>query len=171
MTRRLIFGSILIIFLSTFISQNKIISNKFIVKEIIIKNNEILNDQSIIKDLDFLYNKNMFFLNSYDIKKKLKKKSSIKSLQIKKIYPNKIIIKLIEKEPMAILIYNDSKFFLGKKFDIIDYREIGKYKNLPVVYGDKKNFQELFKNLKNISFPVNLISNLILKYPYITTNS
>ena len=84
MTRRFFLGSILLILLSTFVSQNKIIFDRFIVKEIIIKNNEILNDQSIIEDLYFLYNKNIFFLNSYDIKKKLNKKNSIKSLEIKK---------------------------------------------------------------------------------------
>ncbi len=162
MTRRLFFGSILLILLSTFVFQNKIISDRFIVKEIIIKNNQILNDQSIIEDLYFLYNKNIFFLNSYDIKKKLNKKSSIKSLEIKKIYPNKIIIKIFEKEPMAILINNDSKFFLGKKFDIIEYKKIEKYKNLPVIYGDKKNYKELFQNLKNINFPTNLIAKYFL---------
>ena len=61
MTRRFFLGSILLILLSTFVSQNKIIFDRFIVKEIIIKNNEILNDQSIIEDLYFLYNKNIFF--------------------------------------------------------------------------------------------------------------
>ena len=162
MTKRFFLGSILLILLSTFVSQNKIISDRFIVKEIIIKNNEILNDQSIIEDLYFLYNKNIFFLNSYDIKKKLNKKNSIKSLEIKKIYPNKIIIKIFEKEPMAILINNDIKFFLGKKFDIIDYKKIDKYKNLPIIYGDKKNYKELFQNLKNINFPTNLIAKYFL---------
>lgn len=162
MTRRFFLGSILLILLSTFVSQNKIIFDRFIVKEIIIKNNEILNDQSIIEDLYFLYNKNIFFLNSYDIKKKLNKKNSIKSLEIKKIYPNKIIIKIFEKEPIAILINNDSKFFLGKKFDIIDYKKIDKFKNLPVIYGDKKNYKELFQNLKSINFPTNLIAKYFL---------
>ena len=162
MTRRFFLGSILLILLSTFVSQNKIIFDRFIVKEIIIKNNEILNDQSIIEDLYFLYNKNIFFLNSYDIKKKLNKKNSIKSLEIKKIYPNKIIIKIFEKEPIAILINNDSKFFLGKKFDIIDYKKIDKFKNLPVIYGDKKNYKELFQNLKSINFPTNLVAKYFL---------
>lgn len=162
MTRRFFLGSILLILLSTFVSQNKIIFDRFIVKEIIIKNNEILNDQSIIEDLYFLYNKNIFFLNSYDIKKKLNKKNSIKSLEIKKIYPNKIIIKIFEKEPIAILINNDSKFFLGKKFDIIDYKKIDKFKNLPIIYGDKKNYKELFQNLKSINFPTNLIAKYFL---------
>ena len=121
-----------------------------------------MNDQIIIDFFYFLYNKNIFFLNSYDIKKKLNKKNSIKSIEIKKIYPNKIIIKIFEKEPIAILINNDSKFFLGKKFDIIDYKKIDKFKNLPVIYGDKKNYKELFQNLKSINFPTNLIAKYFL---------
>ena len=147
-------GLVLLILLTTFISQKKITINQFKIKEILIENNKIIKDQELIKNLSFLYNENMIFLNSYEIKKKLGKNSFIKSVRIKKIYPEKIIVTIYEKDPIAILIDKEKKFFLGKKIDLIEYREILKFNSLPVIKGNKTSFQSLFHNLKKISFPI-----------------
>ena len=72
----------------------------------------------MIKDLFLLYNKNMVFLNVFEINKKLEKKSFIKKLKIKKIYPNRLEIKIIEKKPIAIIIKKKRKFFLDEKYSI-----------------------------------------------------
>ena len=49
MKNKPIFGIALFILFSTFISQNKFTINKFEIKEIKIENNEILEDQELIK--------------------------------------------------------------------------------------------------------------------------
>ena len=98
----------------------------------------------MIKDFSFLYNKNMVFLNVFEINKKLEKKSFIKKLKIKKIYPNRLEIKIIEKEPIAIIIKNKRKFFLDKNIQLIDYRKNLKYINLPIIYGDDKISKNCF---------------------------
>ena len=69
MRNKPIFGIALFIIFSTFISQNKFTTNKFGIKEIKIENNEILDDQELIKIFSFLYNKNIIFLSSYELKK------------------------------------------------------------------------------------------------------
>ena len=38
--------------------------------------------------------------------------------------------------------------------DLIEYKNISKYKKLPIIYGDKKNFKNLFGNLKKLNFPI-----------------
>ena len=158
MNNRLILGIALLILFSTFISQKKITIKKFKVEEIIIKNNVNIDEQELIKTFSFLYNKDIIFLNSNEIKKKINQKSFIKKLEIKKIFPNKIVIEVFEKKPIAILIdKNQKKFYLGKEIDLIDYRKILKYKNLPVVKGDLESFKILFKNLIKINFPTELI--------------
>ena len=158
MKNRLILGIVLLILFSTFISQKKITIKKFKVEEIIIKNNVNIDEQELIKTFSFLYNKDINFLNSNEIKKKINQKSFIKKLEIKKIFPNKIVIEVFEKKPIAILIdKNQKKFYLGKEIDLIDYRKILKYKNLPVVKGDLESFKILFKNLIKINFPTELI--------------
>ncbi len=161
MKNKFIFGFALFLLLTTFISQKEFSINKFKIKEIKVENNEIIKEEELIKDLSFLYNKNIFFLNSFEIKKKLDKKNFIKRLEIKKTYPDKLIIKIFEKEPIAIIINKQGKFFLGKKIELIKFRKIMKYDELPIIYGDIKNFKILFNNLKKINFPFKIIKKFV----------
>ena len=167
MRNKPIFGIALFILFSTFISQNKFTINKFEIKEIEIENNEILEDQELFKIFSFLYNKNIIFLNSYELKKNIDKNSFIEKIEIKKIFPDKIVVKVFEKEPIAILIDKyQKKYYLGKKTDLIEYKNILKFENLPIVEGERKSFKKLFNNLIKINFP----TNQILSYQYFEVN-
>ena len=158
MRNKLIFGIALFILFSTFISQNKFTINKFKIKEIKIENNEILKDQELINIFSFLYSKNIVFLNFYELKKNIDQNSFIKKIEIKKIFPDKIVIKVFEKKPIAILIDQyQKKYYLGKKIDLIEFRKILKYENLPIVKGELKNFRKLFENLIRVNFPTDQV--------------
>lgn len=166
MKNRFFVGAVLLILFTTFISQKKISINQFKVNEIIFENNEIISDQELREDLSFLYQKNMFFLNSFEIRKKIEKNSFVKKLEIKKIYPSKLIIRVFEKEPIAILVNRQKKFFIGKNLDLIEFRKISGYKNLSMIYGDYESFKILFSNLKKVKFPISLIK----KYNFFKSN-
>ena len=47
--------------------------------------------------------------------------------------------------------------FLGKKFELIKFKENLQIKNLPVVYGDNKSFETLFNELQTMKFPIEQI--------------
>jgi len=160
MKNRFIIGATLIILLTTFISEKNFTIKNLTINEIRFENNKIVSNEELIKDLSFLYNKNIIFLNTLEIKKKLNKNSFIESLQVKKVYPNKLVIKIFEKQPIAIIFHENKKFFLGKKFELIKYKKIFKYENLAVINGDEKSFKKLFINLKKTKFP----SDLVKKY-------
>ena len=163
MKNKPVFGIALLILFSTFISQNKFTINKFKIKEIKIENNEILEDQELIKTFSFLYGKNIIFLNSNKLKNKIGKNSFIEKIEIKKIFPGKLVIKVFEKKPIAILIdKSQKKYYLGKKIDLIEFKKILKYENLPIVKGEPKKFKKLFDNLIKINFP----TDQILSYRY-----
>ena len=163
MRNKPIFGIALFILFSTFISQNKFTINKFKIKEIKIENNEILEDQELIKTFSFLYGKNIIFLNSNKLKNKIGKNSFIEKIEIKKIFPDKLVIKVFEKKPIAILIdKSQKKYYLGEKIDLIEFKKILKYENLPIVKGEPKKFKKLFDNLIKINFP----TDQILSYRY-----
>ena len=160
MKNKPILGIALLILFSTFISQNEFKINQFEIKEIEIENNDILKDHELIKIFSFLYNKNIIFLNSYELKKKIDQKSFIKKIEIKKIFPDKLVIKVFEKEPIAIIVNKSKKkFYLGKKINLIEYRKISKYENLPIVEGESKNFKKLFDDLIKINFPIDQIQS------------
>ena len=160
MKNRFIIGATLIILFTTFISEKNFTIKNPMINEIRFENNKIVSNEELIKDLSFLYNKNIIFLNTLEIKKKLNKNSFIESLQVKKVYPNKLVIKIFEKQPIAIIFHENKKFFLGKKFELIKYKKIFKYENLAVINGDEKSFKKLFINLKKTKFP----SDLVKKY-------
>ena len=97
MKKRLIIAFALLLLLSTYKSQKLFSIEIFNIKEIKIENNLILSKKTIKRNLAFLYDSNLFFLNSFDIEKKLRKIAFIDSYQLKKIYPNKLIIKFLKK--------------------------------------------------------------------------
>ena len=167
MRNKPIFGIALLILFSTFISQNEFTIKKFEIKEIEIENNEILEDQELIKIFSFLYNKNIISLNSYELKKNIDQKSFINKVEIKKIFPNKLVIKIFEKKPIAIIVNEfQKKFYLGEKNDLIEYRKILKYERLPIVEGEPKNFKILLDDLTTINFPIDQIQ----KYRHFKVN-
>jgi cell division septal protein FtsQ len=162
MKKRFIVALALLVLLSTYKSQNLFIITKFNIEELKIENNFILKDEEIKTDLIFLYNQNLLFLNNSKIEEVLKKKNFIRSFEIKKIYPNKLKIKIFEKKPIAILQNKKKKFYINENIDLINYFDFEDYKNLPIIFGDKKSFETFYKNLKAINFPINLVKNYYL---------
>ena len=84
----------------------------------------------------------------------------IKELKIKKIYPDTVRLEIIEYKPIGILNKKNTKILLTSGGEIIRNYNSSKFKNLPLVYGDKaeKYFSNFYNSLENINFQINLIS-------------
>lgn len=162
MKKKLLFAIVLLILFTSYKPQSFFLGTEFNIKEINIENNSILKNNEIKKNLNFLYNKNLIFLDSLEIKEVLKNMDFIESFEIKKKYPNKINVKIFEKKPIAILQYKKEKFYISKNMDLINYINLEEYKNLPLIFGDKKSFRELYIKLKKIKFPVDSITRYYL---------
>ena len=157
MKNRLVIAIALLTLLTTISLQQKIFFSKFNIKKIIIENNFLLKEKNIKKSLVPIYNKNLILLKNMEVKKILMQNSFIDSFNIKKRYPNTLKIKIFEKKPIAILLNDKKKFYLSEKIDLIDYRNLPNYKNLPYVFGNKDEFKILYNNLTKINFPINRI--------------
>tara|TARA_B110000211_G_scaffold199865_1_gene230505 strand:+ start:268 stop:924 length:657 start_codon:yes stop_codon:yes gene_type:complete len=162
MKKRLIIALALLLLFSTYKPQKLFLNNKFNIKEIKIENNFIIKDVDIKRNLAFLYDVNLIFLNFTDIEKKLKKNDFIENFEIKKIYPNKLKIKIYEAKPLAILQNKKKKFYISKNITLINYLDLENYRNLPIVFGDKENFTILYTNLVKIKFPLEIIKKYYL---------
>ena len=112
------------------------------------------------EEFSFLYNQNIFLLNDKTIAQNLSKKSFIESFKIKKIYPDKIKIVVFEKQPIAILQNKKEKYYFTNKNEIIEFLNLREFKNLPIVFSDKKNFKIFYNDLKKIEFPLDIIKSL-----------
>ena len=162
MKKRLIIAVALLVLLTTINTKQEIIISKFNIKEIRIDNNFILKEKELKKTLSQIYDKNLIFLSNNEIEKSLKKNNFIESFKIKKIYPNTLKIKIYEKKPIAILFKKKKKFYLSEKMEIIQFRKIKNYRELPYVFGNEKNFEKFYTDLKKIDFPFNIIRKYTL---------
>ena len=161
MKKRFLIGLLLLLLLSTYSSKNSIDNQyKLNIKEIIVENNNILKKKEVKEEFSFLYNQNIFLLNDKTIAQNLSKKSFIESFKIKKIYPDKIKIIVFEKQPIAILQNKKEKYYYTNKNEIIEFSNLREFKNLPIVFSDKKNFKIFYNDLKKIEFPFNIIKSL-----------
>tara|TARA_B100000902_G_C27091485_1_gene804046 strand:+ start:189 stop:845 length:657 start_codon:yes stop_codon:yes gene_type:complete len=161
MKKRLAIATLLFILFTTITLQKEIFITNFNLKEIEIENNFLLNDNDIKKSLMPIYNTNLVTLNYTEIEKAIMQNSFIDSFDVKKKYPGTLKIKIFEKKPIAVLFYKKKKFYLSEKIDLIEFKDLDNFKNLPYVFGDKDKFQTLHQDLKSINFPFNLIKNYI----------
>ena len=68
----------------------------FKIKHIEIVNNEIIKTVDVIRELDQIIIKNIFFIKKNDINEPLKKIEFLDRIDVKKKYPNTLIIKIYE---------------------------------------------------------------------------
>ena len=163
MNKRFIIGLFLLLVLSTYNIQNDYnFFSKFNIKKIVIENNIIIKDDQIKTKLSFLYKKNLFFLTTKEIEKKLDEIDFIKSYKIKKVYPSTIKFHIIEKKPIAILQYKKKKNYYTDDGETINFLDIKEFKNLPIIFGKKENFKLFYDNLQSINFPIDEIKTFYL---------
>ena len=166
MKKQTIIAIALFLLLTTITSQEKLEISKFNIQKIIIENNFLVKEKEIKKLLTPIYDKNIFFVGNSTIANVLMQNDFIESYNIKKKYPHTLKIKIFEKKPIAILIDKKNKFYLSDKVDLITFKKIKEYQNLPYVFGKKKNFEILYNDLKKNNFPFNIIK----KYTFFENN-
>ena len=162
MKKRTLVAIVLLVLLTTITSQIEITISKFNVNKINITNNFLVSEKEIKKLLVPIYNKNLIFLNNLEIERALMQNSFIKSFYIKKKYPDTLDINIKEKTPIAILYLKKKKFYLSEDIELINFKKIEDYQNLPYIFGNKEEFKILFNNLKKIDFPISLIKKFTL---------
>ena len=151
---------VLVIFLTSTNNYNYKISESFRINYVYINGFSDKKNNLIKKEIKEVLKKNIFFLdNGYFVK--LIERNDIKYLNVKKKYPDELIINIVPAKPICVILVDNGKIFLGdngKKLDI----EIEDY-NLPTVTGSK-NISTIFDllNLLNLSsFNYSLIDKII----------
>ena len=163
MKKRYLIALALLILLSTYKLQNNPSHYfKFNIEKIYIENNLIIKKEKIIDKLNFLYQTNLFLLNTSSIEDKLSEIEFIESFEVKKIYPDSIQITIYEKEPIAILQNKKQKKYFTSNGNIVKFQNLERYSHLPVVFGDHNSFKNFYKDLISINFPIDQIKKYYL---------
>ena len=135
-------------------------NNIFKIKYVEIENINIINKKELKKIINNeLKNLSLFSINEKKMLSILKKYEIIKSIEIKKVFPNKIRIKLFEKEIVATLINKKKKFYITLNGEKIRFFKNEKLDNLPKIFGEQKNFTQIYNSLKKLNFPINEIKS------------
>ena len=157
---------ILLIFLSTFNPMElDLISKKsdtlFKIKNIEIKNNLLIDKSELKKKLHNIYKKNIFFIREKDIEGPIGGIDFLEKVEVKKKYPNTIIIKVFETKPVAIIFKNKAKYLIDSSSNLISYKDITNFRELPSVFGEdaEKNFIFFLNQLRKNNFPTEQINN------------
>ena len=185
---RIILLLIVLIFISTYNPKEfDLIPKKnvafFKIKNIEIKNNFFIKQTEIEEKLSNIYKKNIFSIKKADIEKPLKEIDFLERIEVKRKYPNTVIIKIFETRPVAILFKNKVKYLLDSSSNLISFNDNINYNELPHVFGEgaENNFIYFFNRLKNNNFPnkkiknfyyfqigrwdLQLVNNKIIKFP------
>ena len=134
LNKKIFFYVFLIVFLSTL--NNKFFSEiKFkIIDEITIKGLEGKEKRELLNSLELHNLKNIFFLNKFELIKKLDANELIENYTVFKRYPSSLEIR-INKTKFLANVFKDGKFFvLGSNGKLIE--TINKNNNLPNIFGN-----------------------------------
>ena len=129
--------------------MNEILIKKgFLIENIHITGNNILTKEDILSSFQGLKNKNIFDIDLLQIHKILLLNKWIKDLEIKRILPNTIKIKITEQKAIAIWQTKSGNKLITQKGNIILVKKVNDFKNqLPIMNGAEAN-QNTLKILK-----------------------
>jgi len=161
---RILLLILVLIFLSTY-SPNKFDlilekNNTFLkIQKIKIVNNFLIKSSEIKEKLSTIYNRNIFSIKKEDIEEPLKEINFLEKVEVKKKYPNTIVVKIFETKPVAILYKNKAKYLLDSSSNLIFLENNMNFNQLPSVFGigAENYFVYFFNQLENNNFPINNI--------------
>ena len=171
---------LLVVFLTSTNNYNLINANLFSIKHIYVSGFSNEKNKSITNQIEDIIEKNIFFLEK-NYFKKLFDRNDTKYLNIKKNYPNILILDFIPAKPLCIIKIKDAKIILGDNGKKLDIKT--ESNNIPIVFGSD-NFSEIFyvlnllklskldhRKIKNIiffksgRFDIDLKKGVRIKFP------
>ena len=160
----------------------------FRIKKIIISNNHLIKKENIISKLNSLYSKNIILIKRKDIEESLENVNFLKKIEVKKKYPETIIVKIFETRPIGILFKDKKEYLLDSSANLIKIENKNNFGKLPDIIGNdsENNIIDFLNQLKKNKFPINnikkfsyfnigrwdleLADNRIIKFPHNADN-
>ena len=155
--------------------------NSFIKEIFKIKNIKVIPNELVFEEVYDLLNQNIFKLNNSNLKNFLNKYTHLKSIEIKKIYPDTLEVLLTKSSPIAIIDNQITFTYLGDNGKV--FKDNIEYNSIPILKGEldiadaivvlnllDKSLYKLEDIKEIIFFPtkrINIIlnDNKILKFP------
>ena len=155
--------------------------NSFIKEIFKIKNIIIIPNELVFEEVYNLLNQNIFKINNSNLKNLLNKYTYLKSIEIKKIYPDTLKVFITKSSPIAIIDNQIGFTYLGDNGKV--FKDNKEYNSIPILKGEidiaeanvvlnllNKSLYKLEDIKEIIFFPTKRINivlkdNKILKFP------
>ncbi|MDU7496456.1 cell division protein FtsQ/DivIB [Sneathia sanguinegens] len=139
---------LLIFFLIVIFGLTLVQSKFFYVTQIEVEGKNEILQRDIISKLSEFNNKSIVYINTNLLEEEISKDARVKTVIIKKRYPNKLIVELNEREPVAYISKNNELYVVDSDLNIFsNYNEMVN-KALPLVYYDEKSEKDITNILK-----------------------
>ena len=161
---RIVILLVVLTFLTTYSPKEfRVFSQKnnffFEIQNIEVVNNHLIKESEIVEKLIQIYKKNILFIKRNDIERPLKSIDFLDKIEVKKKYPNTIIIKIYETKPVAILFKKNDKYLLDSSSNLIPFNENMLIDNFP-----KKRIKN-FYYFQIGRWDLQLLNDQIIKFP------
>lgn len=130
---------------------NVISRSMFPIKEIIFSGNKHLTDNELKAIMGLKENEGMICVSSRELSAKLLKSAWIRSADFRKDFPHRLIVRIEEAMPYALLEMNGHTFFVDERGNMLEEIKGDSIPFLPVISGDP------FKNNDAFSEALNLV--------------
>ncbi len=158
------------------------------IKTIEVTNHNKIEESEIIEKLNHIIGKNIIFIKSNEIEEPLVSIDFLKKIEVKKKYPETIIVKIFETRPVGILFKDKKEYLLDSSANLIKIENKKNFGKLPDIIGidAENNIIDFLDQLKKNKFPINnikkfsyfnigrwdleLADNRIVKFPHNADN-
>ena len=125
-------------------------SNVFIIKKVAILGNPTMSGEDVKKRTENLIGQNIFFINKNNIISEAKKNPYVENIEISKVYPKQVNIKVSEKQGTYYVDKDGYKYILDGESNLLEKTDNVENRNLVNIIGiDLKDVQLGNKTLDN----------------------
>lgn len=110
-------------------------SSIFIIKKVAILGNPIMSGEDVKKRTENLIGQNIFFINKHNIINEAKKNPYVENVEISKVYPKQINIKVSEKQGVYYVDKDGYKYVLDSQSNLLEKTDNIDNRNLVNVIG------------------------------------
>ena len=118
--------------------------------------NELIKSDITEKILYIKNKENLIYLNTKKLEKYLGEDVRIKNIEIKKVYPSELVVKIEESKPYSYLRQGNNFYVINDVGEIFAYIDEISNKNLPIIDAankdDLEDILQVLSNIKNETF-------------------
>lgn len=107
----------------------------FNIVEIEVVGNEIIEEKDVVAAAGIKMGDSIFFTDLNQANYNINELLGLSQLEISKIFPNKILIRMVESTPICVVNFNDELYYLDRSQKLIENSSYLRKTNIPIIFG------------------------------------